>query len=845
MGTNAHMTILQIEEISGEQVALAGGKGAQLGALTRLPGVAVPPGFCVTTEAYRVAVAADPAVLRLAGRLADLDGTDEPPTIRELSAELRAAVAAVELPPAIATEIRAAVARLGAVGAFAVRSSSTAEDSAGASFAGQHDTFLDVVGADAVIEHVRRCWASLFTEQAVAYRLRSGLDQRGAEMAVVVQRMVPADAAGVMFTADPISGNRTVTSIEAVRGLGEALVSGVVTPEGYRVKDGQLEADRVGGDAVLTAVQAVQLADLGRQIEEAFGSPQDIEWCLADGEFSVVQSRPITTLFPVPDAGDGGRHVFVSVGHQQMMTDPMKPLGLSLWQLTALPRMHEAGGRLFVDVAERLAVPAARDAVVAMLGKGDPLIGNAMQAIVDRGFIPEQAPEAAAAPPRPLPHAAPTPPDPAVVDELVAETEASLAQLERDIAGRTGPALFDFIREDIEVLKRITFDPRNMPAIMAGMDAAWWLNDHLEAWLGEKNAADVLVQSVPGNVTSEMGLALLDVADAVRPHEEVVALLESGPGDDFLDALPAVAGGEEARAAIAGFLDRYGVRCVGEIDITRPRWREHPSALVPAILSNVRGFEPGAGPRRFEEGRREAEAKTAEILARLLELPDGAAKADEAAAVIARLRAFSGYREFPKFGIVRRFFVYKLALMAEAGRLSAAGVLDAAEDCFFLRFDEFHAASRGERVDAQLIAERSAAFRSYEALDPPRVITSEGESITGTYGRVDLPDGALPGLPVSIGAIEGRARVVNDLADAVFEPGDILVTAFTDPSWTPAFVAISGLVTEVGGLMTHGAVIAREYGLPAVVGVEHATRLIRDGQRIRVHGTDGFVELLG
>lgn len=847
MDTNAHAMVLQIEEVDGAQVALAGGKGAQLGALTRLRGVNVPPGFCVTTAVYREAVAADPAVTELAGRLAARNLTDPTVAIGQLGAELRAAVAAVEIPPGAASEIRAEIQRLGSGGAYAVRSSSTAEDAAGASFAGQHETFLGVVGADAVLDHVRRCWASLFTEQAITYRARTGISQLGAEMAVVVQRMVAAEAAGVMFTADPISGNRTVTSVEAVRGLGEGLVAGVVTPDRYRVKDGQVETEPAGsGDPVLTAAEAVELAELGRHIEAAFGSPQDIEWCLADGEFSVVQSRPVTALFPVPDAGDGGRHVFVSVGHQQMMTDPMKPLGLSLWQLTALPRMHEAGGRLFVDVAERLAVPAARDAVVAMLGKGDPLIGDAMRTIVEREFIPEQPPagDSAPPPPRDLPHAAPVPPDPSIVDELVAETQASLAQLQRDIAGRTGPALFEFILDDIQTLKQITFDPRSMPAIMAGMDAAWWLNERLEAWLGEKNAADVLVQSVPGNVTSEMGLALLDVADAVRPHDAVVALLESGPGDEFLDALPGLAGGAEAHAAITGFLDRYGMRCVGEIDITRPRWREHPSALIPAILSNVRGFEPGAGPRRFEEGRREAEAKASDVLARLRALPGGAAKAEETAAVIDRLRAFSGYREFPKFGIVCRYFTYKQALMAEAERLAASGALECPEDCFFLQFDEFHAASRGEPVDARLIAERAAAFTTYAALVPPRVITSEGESINGSYRREDLPVGAIPGLPVSAGTVEGRARVVHDLADAVFEPGDILVTAFTDPSWTPAFVAISGLVAEVGGLMTHGAVIAREYGLPAVVGVDRATQLVRDGQRIRVHGTSGFVELL-
>ena len=194
--------------------------------------------------------------------------------------------------------------------------------------------------------------------------------------------------------------------------------------------------------------------------------------------------------------------------------------------------------------------------------------------------------------------------------------------------------------------------------------------------------------------------------------------------------------------------------------------------------------------------------------------------------------------------MVSRYFVYKQALLAEAERLVQADVLREKEDIFFLTFQDLEDVVRTNEVDDELISERKHAFRSYEALTPPRVLTSEGEVIAGEYRRDDLPAGALIGLPVSAGTIEGRARVVLDMAEAEFEPGDILVTAYTDPSWSPLFVAVEGLVTEVGGLMTHGAVIAREYGLPAVVGVEHATRLIRDGQRIRVHGTEGYVELL-
>ena len=393
-------------------------------------------------------------------------------------------------------------------------------------------------------------------------------------------------------------------------------------------------------------------------------------------------------------------------------------------------------------------------------------------------------------------------------------------------------------------MKRILFDPRSHQVFTAAMEASRWLNERLEEWLGEQNAADTLTQSVPDNVTSEMGLALLDVADAIRPHPDVVAFLHDVEDEDFLDELAGLEGGRQAQEAIQAFLDTYGMRCVGEIDITRPRWSERPSTLVPVILGNVRNFEPGAGARLFEQGRQEAWEQEQDLLERLRALPDGERKADEAKRMIDRVRTFIGYREYPKFGMVSRYFVYKQALLEEAGRLVEAGVLQEREDIFFLTFQELHDAVRTNRVDHELIRRREEAFESYRALTPPRVLTSDGESVTGAYRRDDLPPGALVGLPVSAGTVEGRARVVLDMADADLEPGDILVTAYTDPSWSPLFVTVSGLVTEVGGLMTHGAVIAREYGLPAVVGVEGATRLIRDGQRIRVDGTHGFLELL-
>jgi pyruvate,water dikinase len=864
--------VVGLEQVDRTQVPVVGGKGAHLGELLRIDGVAVPDGFCVTTEAWSRIVGSDRAIEELLERLSELEGGDSA-GIGALSAGLREHLEDVIIPDDITSAVAGALAAFAADTAHVVRSSATAEDLPSASFAGQHDSYLNVVGADAVLDAIRLCWASLFTERAVTYRLRNGVDQRSVQMAVVVQRLVLAEASGVLFTADPVSGNRNVTRVEACFGLGEGLVAGVVEADAWTVRDGRILTRSIatkriatvpsaGGGTREEAVepgrqeqptlsddQVLALTRLARRIEAHLGGPQDVEWSVVDGRFLILQSRPITTLFPIPGGGEDANRVYVSVGHQQMMTDPMKPLGLSFWLHTTRAPMHEAGGRLFVEVTGTLSSPATRGDLVDLFRKNDPLTGDALAAVVERdGFLgPPSEPAQVAG--RPGGRSAGDPPapfddDPAFVTEWMEHTLASIAAAQREIATRSGAALVDFVLDDIGELRRILFDARSHQALMAGMEASWWLNDHVASWLGEQNVADTLTRSVPHNVTSEMGLALLDVADAIRPHPAVVELLEHVEHDEFLVELDVLPGGPRAREAIEGFLERYGMRCVGEIDITRPRWSERPSMLIPLILANVRNFEHGAGERLFEEGRREAELKEREVLERLRSLPDGDDKATEAKRMIDRVRAFTGFREFPKYGMISRYFVYKQALLQEAERLVQRGVLAEAEDICWLTLPELAEVVRTGVADQDLIRERVMAFRSYELLTPPRVLTSEGEVVVGRYRREDLLPGALSGLGVSAGTVEGRARVIHDVAEADLEPGDILVTAFTDPSWTPAFLSAAGLVTEVGGLMTHGAVIAREYGVPAVVAVQDATRQIRDGQQLRVNGTEGWVELL-
>lgn len=842
--------VLPFTGIARTQLNFVGGKAANLGELSRLNIANVPDGFCLTTEAYKKITAKNRALNDLIKNLSRLSATQRE-DIGIISASIRRLIERTPIPKEITEAVASHLEKLGEKNAFAIRSSATAEDLPTASFAGQQDTYLNIQGMAAILTHIGKCWASLFTDRAVIYRIRNGFDHRHVYLCVIVQKMVFPQVSGILFTADPVTSNRKVTAIDAGFGLGEALVSGRVSADSYKVSGNKVIDKRIAKQdtQILTDRQIFQLTRLGRQIETHFGCPQDIEWALADSEFYILQSRPITTLYPIPKATDGKSHVYVSVGHQQMMTDPMKPLGLSLFQLTAGRPMFEAGGRLFVDVGPDLASPAGRKTLIDVLGKSDPLIGDALQTILAReDFIK----------PLPLEEKSPdstkvTPPtdfqtlidfDPAIVHTLIARFQSSLTALKQTILTKDGPQLIDFIGEDIRELKRLRSDPQSFGVIMTAMNAASWINENMKEWLGEKNAADTLSQSVPNNVTSEMGLELLAVADVIRPHPEVIGYLQQVKHDNFMDELPKLNGGRKAHDAIAAFLDKYGMRCVGEIDITKTRWSENPAELIPIILSNIKHSNANDGYRGFDQGRKAAIKKEQELLDRLIRLPDGEQKAKETKRMIGLIRSLSGYREYPKYHIVNRYFVYKQALAKEAQKLVQTGVLNSKDDIYFLTFEELRELLHTKKPDPDLIGRKKTEFSSYERLSPPRVFTSDGEIISGRYKREDLPAKGIAGLPVSSGIIEGPARVIFRIEDAHLEEGDILVTPFTDPSWTPLFLSIKGLVTEVGGLMTHGAVIAREYGLPAVVGVENATRLIEDGQRIRVNGTDGYVEIL-
>lgn len=869
--------ILGFKEIDKTKLIIVGGKGANLGELSRIEGIHVPEGFCVTTEAYKKIIEGNQDLNRLLDHLSLLR-PDDLEKISRISAQIRGIIEEAAISQEIEAQIGPYITLLGEKNASAVRSSATAEDLPAASFAGQQDTYLNIIGKDAILQHISRCWASLFTDRAVIYRMQNRFDHRQVHLSVVVQRMVFPQAAGVVFTADPVTSNRKVLSIDAGFGLGEALVSGLVNPDIYRVREGMIVDKKVstkklavyalekGGteerdilpqkqnEPTLNDEQILQLEGLGRKIEACFGSPQDIEWCLDEDTFYILQSRPITTLYPLPDVNDGKNRVYISYGHQQMMTEPIKPLGMSFCQIFLKDHiLRQAGGRLFYDYTYDLASPMGKRIALRTFGEMDLLIKNAMLNLFKRKQFLQTLPRGkrVMSGQEALSWALPVQAlkiyrknDSALIKNLIYRNQESIRDLQQRISNVSGDELFDFILQDRKRLMEIIADPQSVAAFIVGMLAANWINKKMEKWLGEKGAVDVLSQSVDNNITSEMGLELLDVADVARRYPAVIAYFHHAGEKTFFEDLAGLEGGEAVSKSIQAYLEKYGMRCSGEIDITRPRWSEEPTALIPMILNNIRNFESGAHMIKFEQGLKEAKEKEQELLSRLEQLPGGKGKAKKTKQMIRLVRNLTGYREYPKYAHIQRNYIYKQALLKEAEKLVQKGNIRKKEDIYYLTFGELKEAVKINRLDYGIITRRKEEYEVYEKLTPPRLMTSEGEVIIGEYDTGNIPKGALAGTPVSNGVIEGRARVVLRLEDANIEESDILVTQFTDPGWTPLFVSVKGLVTEVGGMMTHGAVIAREYGLPAVVGVDDATKLIRDGQRIRVNGSEGYVEIL-
>ncbi|MGK7376199.1 phosphoenolpyruvate synthase [Planococcus sp. 1R117A] len=881
--------VLNFTEINRNHLPLVGGKGANLGELAGA-GFPVPTGFCVTTSAYRKLIQSSTKMEELFALLDKLS-PEEFDQIRLVASQIREHLVSLPMPEDIKREILSAWKSAGEKQSYAVRSSATAEDLPNASFAGQQDTFLNVIGAEALLSAVQNCWASLFTDRAISYRAKNGFGHRSVYLSVVVQEMVFPEVSGIMFTADPITGHRHTISIDASFGLGEALVSGLVSADLYQVRHNQIFYKQIakkelaiyalpkGGTinkALSPAFQEIQalpnhkilqLAEIGQQIENHYGSEQDIEWGLVGGEFKILQSRPITSLYPLPFVNDEQFHVFINFGYIQMMTDPMQPLSFSLLsnvtnfinKNTVAPEnrvLREAGGRAFADFTGALTLPPVRHRLLKLMSGMDELLASALSEAISRSEfqrvnVPKKTVLLRLR--RIAPMAVPVAfkvaanywfKDPAkanskatnFINRYVKATELKLQKV-------TGPERIRMIEQGMgnmfpQVLSKI------IPYFITGMLASEALKKKLDQRLGKEQSALLLgrlYKSLSGNVTTEMGLQLGDLADFIREKPELIHYLQTVDHESFYAGLGDIPGGMEFKQKLDRFLMKYGARCIGEIDMAKPRWQEDPAQLISSIISNLQTMAYGEHRKRFEQGKKDAEAAGQEIIRQFSGIDQR-----YVAKLVKLYRNLMGMREHHKFALVKLMYLYKLAILEEAEFLVHKGKLFQTQDIFFLSSEELIGLLEGQSSKnlPEVIESRKKQHDLNYKLKTPRVMTSDGEMIEGKPRAAKGPKDALIGTPVSSGSVTGVARVVLRAEDAQLNPGEILIAPYTDPGWTPLFTSAVGLVTEVGGMMTHGSVVAREYGIPAVVGVDMATELIKDGDVIKVDGTNGYVQIL-
>ncbi|MFC4113526.1 PEP/pyruvate-binding domain-containing protein [Nonomuraea zeae] len=857
-------TALDFSEIDASMLAETGGKAANLGELTRA-GLPVPPGWVLTTEAYRQVATG----LETSG-----DG---------LAERARRHLLQAPVPEAVHETIVTSYAALGDDVPVAVRSSATAEDLPFASFAGQQDTYLNVVGAQAVVEAVRRCWASLWTDRAVAYRESNGIDHASVRLAVVVQVMVDAQVAGVMFTANPVTGRRREAVIDASPGLGEAVVSGAVNPDRFVVSGGEVIERRAGdkhlairalpgggtervesvesaGDDgfCLTDAQVRELAELGTRVEDHYGAPQDTEWAIdADGRLWLTQARPITTLYPLPDATRPGLRVYFSLNVVQGVMGPLTPLGRSALRLVSAggaslfgygpaepldgaPFLSESGQRLWIDLTTAVRSRAGRVILPRMLTLGeartapifdrlvqDPRLSlvhtsrrpvlRALRRFAARIHAPSRVLLALTRPPKALAHAA-------RVGERLDErlrlpdnvTPAQrLDHAERVLAG-TFPAIISIMPIVIT-----GYGLYGLAAKLAGVP----MNDLLD-----------VLRSVPHNPTTEMDLELWDLATRIEAEP-----FRSGPVAELVRRYRAGELPPAAQQGVAAFLDKYGHRGVAEIDMGLPRWSEDPAHIL-GVLANYLRMDGGAelAPAAlFAKGTEEARAAVAHVVAQARR--KGRWRAAVVRFGLGRTRTYAGLRELPKFYAVKTLAAIRRSLLVAGEHLVGLGVIDSPEDVAWLDLAEIRAALDGGDLRERVARRRAAYEQEARRRHVPRVLLSDGTEPEALAQSAE--EGALTGTAASAGTVTGVARVVLDPIGAHLEPGEILVCPSTDPGWTPLFLTAGGLVMEMGGAMSHGAVVAREYGIPAVVGVPDATHRIATGQEITVNGAAGTVTL--
>lgn len=875
-----------------------GGKGLNLTKLTRA-GCPVPKGFFITTRGYTSFVRRAGLTDWLVDHTAATDPTD-PVALASLSDNLRARFLESGIPAELSSQILASYDSMGRP-AVAVRSSATAEDLPGMSFAGQHDSFLNQIGDEALLRAVVSCWSSLWTARAIAYRARHNVDQYQVSLAVVVQEMVQSDTSGVLFTANPLTGNRNQTVIDAAFGLGEALVSGLVEPDHFVVdtiscrlldrtlgaKAAAITSSPAGGtvesvanraaEQTLSLDQIQRLTKMGSEVAALYDQPQDIEWAIADGEFFLLQSRPITSLFPLPPPSqDGDTLAYLSLGAVQGVLTPITPLGMDVLRglFAGIANIVYPDATLFNQ--KILSAVASRPWIHI-----SPALRNPMGRLIFRKVLPMVEPGGAQA-----------------IQDLISGPNFAQTRFRTQFVAAALPLILRVLRSgvkaflqperhsrtvhyatekhlaDVEarIRRAVTLDqridllvwlscnaqfpfllPLFVPTIMAGYVPLTLLGlfarflSRSNPEIGPSLALE-LTRSLPNNVTTEMDLELWHVARVIGRNQEQTSSFTAADADHLAQLYTTKKLPPNIQSALEDFLNRYGMRGLAEIDIGQPRWGEQPAPIIRALHSYLSMTESEAAPDRvFRRGQQRA-AFAANRLAGAASRTFRSPVAGWVVRQLARrVRTLSGFRESPKFTMVRISGMIRAALLESGQECVDRGFLESADDLFYLTYREIKTLAMDAPGDwKKLVRYRREEERIEHLRRPiPRLILSDGTAFYAGLSGFDGMDGkTLPGSGVSPGIVEGPVRVMMNPFETVLNPGDILVCPGTDPSWTPLFLAAGGLITEVGGMMTHGSVVAREYGIPAVVGVDRATERLQSGQIVRIDGAEGTIELL-
>jgi pyruvate,water dikinase len=879
----------------------AGGKGMNL-ALLQQAGFNVPPGFIIGTPAYKAFVETNRLQKVIDSTLANVDW-QKTEALETASARIRTAFSNGRLPAEIRTAVCQAYLELGSP-PVAVRSSATAEDLPDLSFAGQQDTFLNITGEEALSKAVVDCWSSLWTARAIGYRLRNNVLQDSAALAVIVQKMVNSAASGVLFTANPLSGLLSEMVIDATLGLGEALVSGQVEPDHYVVHQPSGESSpkwtvvsrmlgtkavstrsKPGGGVETVAEDAAErpaladdeirrLVETGQRIHIIYGAPQDIEWAFAGGELFILQSRAITSLFPVPKVSFDPLLVWFSFGAIQGIIGPMTPLGRDaifhvifgagkMFGVADEPSQFDvfaaAGERLWVKIGDVIRNPLGSRLFDGLVNVLEPSVGQIVKSLAAEGQIGAGSGKLKPSTLLRIAHFA-LPLLPRLVHNMLRPERARYhfdALIEEVLSNAVispGADRFEQLANTTSFIRSRVADalhfllPKFIPIFGPGMGALNFLRSISPEWALETT------RSLPNNVTTEMDLALWKTAQAIHADPPSREVMQSALPGELAQRCLAQTLPPTAQAAIASFMDRYGMRGVGEIDLGQLRWREDPTPVM-HVLQTYLQISPESAPdvlfAKGEQAAKYAVEKLAEI-ARQQRM--GWLKEKLARAAARRIRLLVGARESPKFFAIRNMGIARKALLDVGHEFVAAGTLDRADDLIFLNLDELdrlagsgqNHASQAVEIDWKaLVTGRRAVYeRERSRKQVPRVLVSDGRAFYDGLGVVTDTVGSLTGSPVSPGFVEGVVHIILDPRGAQLTPGEILVCPGTDPAWTPLFMAAGGLIMEVGGMMTHGSVVAREYGIPAVVGVHQATTRLRSGQRVRLDGSSGVIVIL-